>query len=59
MQTQRAASWPEHPIRGAPDGGGAAVEDVSVDHGRGDVAVAEQLLHGPDVMAVLEQMRCE
>ena len=37
----------------------AAVENVSVDLGRGDVLVAEQLLHGADVMAGLEEMRGE
>ena len=35
----------------------AAVEDVGVDHGRLQVAVAEQGLDGSDVGAVLEQMR--
>ena len=32
--------------------GGASVEDVGVDHGGGDVAVAEELLDGTDVAAV-------
>jgi hypothetical protein len=29
---------------------------MGVDHGRCDVAVAEQLLHGPDVVAVLQEV---
>ena len=33
---------------------GAAVEHVRVDHRRRDVAVAEQLLHRADVVAVLQ-----
>jgi hypothetical protein len=36
----------------AEDSGGASVEDVGVDHGGGDVAVAEELLDGSDVGAV-------
>ena len=43
-------------IEWAADAGGAAVEDVGVDHGGGDVLVAEQLLDGADVVAVLEQV---
>jgi hypothetical protein len=38
---------------GAEDAGGTAVEDVGVDHGGGDVAVAEDFLDGADVGAVL------
>lgn len=45
-----------HAVGGAADAGGAAVEDVRVDHGGADVAVAEQLLHGADVGAVLEEV---
>ena len=40
-------------VGGAQDAGGAAVEDVGVDHGGGDVAVAEEFLDGADVGAVL------
>ena len=40
----------------AADGGGAAVQDVGVDHGRRDVAVAKELLDGADVVAILQQM---
>ena len=31
--------------------------DVGVDHGRADVLVAEQLLHGANIIAILQQMR--
>ncbi len=34
----------------------AAVEDVGIDHGGLHVAMAEELLHGADIVAVLEQM---
>ena len=33
------------------------VEDVGVDHRRGDIAVPKQLLHRPDVVSGFEQMR--
>jgi len=46
----------EHPVGGASDACGAQVEDVGVDHGGADIAVAEELLDGPDVMVVLQQM---
>lgn len=34
--------------------GPATVEDVGVDHGRAHVVVAEQFLHGPDIVAVFQ-----
>lgn len=43
-------------VEGAADAEGAAVEDVGVDHGGGDVAVAEQLLDGADVVAGFEEV---
>ena len=43
-------------VEGAADCEGAAVEDVGVDHGSGDVAVTEELLDGSDVVAGLEEM---
>ena len=46
-------SWAEHPVGRAAHPGRAAVQDMSVDHGRGYITVAEDLLHGPDVAAVL------
>src|SRR5882672_10468865 len=43
-------------VQRAHDSPGAAVEDVDVDHRGRDVAVAEELLDGPDVVAGLEEM---
>ena len=37
----------------------APVQDVRVDHRRADVAVAQQLLDGSDVVAVFEEVGCE
>ena len=48
-QTQQA-------VGGAADTGRAAVQHVGVDHGRADVSVAQQFLHGPDVVVVLQQV---
>ena len=47
----------EHPVRGASHGGGSAVQHVSVDHRRVDVAVSEEFLDGSDVLSIFEQMR--
>ena len=33
------------------------LQDVGVDHRRGDVTVAEELLDGTDVVAALQQVR--
>lgn len=33
-----------------------AIEDMGVDHSRAHIGVPEQLLHGADVIAILEQM---
>ena len=46
-------------VERAVDAEGAAVEDVGVDHGGGDVAVAEELLDGADVVAGFEQVSRE
>ncbi len=43
-------------VEGADDAAPAFVEDVGVDHGGGHVAVAEQFLHGADVIAGFEQV---
>jgi len=40
-------------------GAATELEDVRVDHGGAHVAVAEQFLHGADVVAGLQQMRGE
>ena len=49
----RASEWNVH---GAADAEATPVEDVSVDHRRGDAPVAQELLDGPDVVACLEEM---
>ena len=43
-------------VGGAADSPAAAVEDVGVDHRRLQVPMAEQLLDGADVVAVLQQV---
>lgn len=43
----------------AQDTAGVAIEDVSIDLGRGDIPVSEQLLDGANVIAHLEQVSCE
>src|SRR5213593_719528 len=43
-------------VQGAADTAAAAIEDVGVDHGGADVAVADELLDGPDVVAGLEEV---
>lgn len=43
-------------VKGAADAFTTPVEDVGVDHGRGDVFMAEQFLNGADVVAVFEEM---
>jgi hypothetical protein len=35
---------------------GAVAQDVGVDHGRRDVAMAEQFLYGSNVLAALKQV---
>src|SRR6266404_9197860 len=41
------------------DGRGSAIQHVRVDHRGGDVLVAEELLHGPDVVSGFQKMCCE
>ena len=47
-------SYAEHPVRWASDRARAPVQDVSVDHGRADVVVAQELLDPPDVVTILQ-----
>jgi hypothetical protein len=47
----------EHPVGRAPDTGGTPVEDVGVDHRGAHVPMAEQFLDGPDVVALLQEVR--
>jgi hypothetical protein len=46
-------------VERAAEAVGASVEDVGLDHRRGDVLVAEQLLDCSDVVAALEAVRGE
>ena len=46
----------EHAVGGAAHGGRATVDDVGVDHRRGNIAVAQKLLNGADVVPVFEQV---
>ena len=48
----RAIDWAADPQR-------SPIENVQIDHRGADVAMPEQLLHGPDVVAVFQQMRRE
>ncbi len=52
----RPRSVSEQAVGGAADARGAAVQDMGVDHRRRDVLVAEELLDGAEVAAVLEEM---
>jgi hypothetical protein len=36
-----------------------AIQHMSINHGRGHVSMPQQLLHCPNIIARLEQMRCE
>ena len=45
-----------HRVERAPNATRAILEDVRVDHGRGHVAVAEDLLHRADAVAALQQV---
>jgi len=46
----------EHDVGWANDTRWSTIEDMSVDHGGLDVAVAKQLLDGTDIVAALEEM---
>src|SRR5688572_25936811 len=46
-------------VRGALHPQPAAVHHMRVNHRRSDVAVTQQLLHGPDVVAALDQVGCK
>ena len=46
----------EQPVGGGANGAGTAIEHVRVDHGRADVLVSEEMLHRPNVVAVLKQV---
>ena len=43
-------------VKGASDAAAATVQDVAIDHGRGEIRVAEEFLNRAGVVAVLEEM---
>jgi len=47
---------PSEAINGTAHAEGAAIEHVRVHHRRADVGMTQQLLHGPNVVPVLEQV---
>ena len=47
---------PSETIDGAAHAKGTTIQNVQVHHRRADVGVAQQLLHGPNVVAILEQL---
>jgi len=36
-----------------------AIQNMRVDHRRADIAVPQQLLYGPDIVSIFQQMRGE
>ena len=54
-----ASSASEETVGRGLDASRTAVQDMRVDHRRGDVLVAEQFLHSADVATVLEEVRGE
>jgi hypothetical protein len=49
-------SWSLESIERALHAGGAALEDVGVDHGGADVGMAEEFLDGADIVAGFEEV---
>ncbi len=47
----------QKPVRRALNASAASIQNMRVDHCRADIPVTQQLLYGPDVVAVFEQMR--
>ena len=43
-------------IKRGADGAGTALQDVCVDHGGLHIFMPKQLLHGSDIVAILEQV---
>lgn len=44
----------QEPVGGTLNASATAIQNVRVDHGRADIAVTEQLLYGPDIVAVFQ-----
>ena len=45
-----------HPVGRAPHPERPPVEDVGIDHRGTNIGVAQQFLHGPDIVPVLQEM---
>src|SRR5687768_1082442 len=56
LAANRVGSIPSETIDGAAHAERTAIEDVRVHHRRAHVGMVQQLLHGPNVVAILEQM---
>jgi hypothetical protein len=52
----RRAEAGDEVIQRAANGEAASIQDVGINHGRFDVFVPEQLLHGADIVTTLQQM---
>jgi len=52
----RGGGVSRQPVQGAPHPSATLVEDMGVDHGGADIFVAEELLDGTKVVAVLQQV---
>ena len=48
--------WNKLTVQRATNGQAAAIEDVSIDHGGGDIFVPKQILDGADIVAGFKQM---
>ena len=46
----------QEPVGWTLNSSATPIQDVRVDHGRTDIAVTEQLLHGPDIVSIFQQM---
>jgi hypothetical protein len=51
-----AGVWGGHSIEGALDAHSSSIQDVGVDLCGSDAGVAEEFLHGSDVVSVFEEM---
>lgn len=49
----------EQPIRWTLNASAAAIQNMRVDHRRADITVPQQLLYGPDIVPIFQQMRSE
>ena len=59
FSSYRSPSRQEHPVGRAPDARWAPVEDVRIHHRRGHVPMAQEFLHGANIVTVIEQVRGE